>query len=289
MACGKSCLIVSASFSRSSCSNLVICWASNCISSLRLVVSDLFRSSYSFVDYEFFAVLITPLIYLFKLIAYYNHHFVKAFWFLARSRRNIGYICLCSRAASACKSCDGSGHFQDYNFRPVFNRIPPLSPKYYVPVDKVHAKMIMWLLFRFISPIDKRLLGPVAMDRVGNASASQKERSQGRIYIYMLYSHRRWIRRQNCGRKKKRREKVSLGYKTKWNILNEWYLHWNLEYAIQFVQKEQVENGKKTFDLSQRALFLSPEEASLVGIRFWNWTYPRIRLWSRSGGNIVIS
>jgi len=57
--------------------------------------------------------------------------------------------------------------------------------------------------------------------------------------------------------------------------------------TIQFVQKEQVEKQKKAY-LSQTRALLCPEEAPLVGIPFWNRTYPRIRFWSRSGDNTVI-
>jgi len=46
---------------------------------------------------------------------------------------------------------------------------------------------------------------------------------------------------------------------------------------IQFAQKEQVKDGKKTH-LSQARALLSLKEASLIGILFWNRTYPRVRL-----------
>jgi len=41
-----------------------------------------------------------------------------------------------------------------------------------------------------------------------------------------------------AGEKGKEKQKVSFGYNTKWNILNEWHSYWNLRYAIQFVRNE---------------------------------------------------
>jgi len=71
---------------------------------------------------------------------------------------------------------------------------------------------------------------------------SQRERS----HIYIYYTHvvdgyaSRFVEEKGNENKK-----VSLGYNTKWNILNEWYSHWNLRYVIQFARKEQIKDASE--------------------------------------------
>jgi len=73
--------------------------------------------------------------------------------------------------------------------------------------------MIMWLLFRLISSLDEHLViyYLVPLPRIGlerERTGSRGETARGRVYIYVICG-------QNCGRKKRRKEKVSLDYKTK--------------------------------------------------------------------------
>jgi len=59
-----------------------------------------------------------------------------------------------------------------------------------------------------------------------------------------------------------------------------------MQYTIQFVQKGQIKKREK--EPSEPDTVLSPEKTVLMGIWFWNRTYPHIWLWSRNGDNTVI-
>jgi len=85
----------------------------------------------------------------------------------------------------------------------------------------------------------------------------------------------------------KKRKKMSLDYNTKWNILNEWYSHWNLGYVIQFSRKEQVEDGKKNASgLSARPFI--PRGGFLIGDTVLESDLPMCLTWSRSGGSCYL-
>jgi len=59
---------------------------------------------------------------------------------------------------------------------------------------------------------------------------------------------------------------------------------WDMLFSLP--RKNKSKTVKKTH-LSQARTLLSLEETPLVGIRFWNRTYPHVRLWSRSGVTLL--
>jgi len=106
------------------------------------------------------------------------------------------------------------------------------------------------------------LLVSIATDRVGNAAAlylAEGEISWPyiKIYTYMLYSRRRWIRGQICGRKRGGRKKNVSRLQNQMKYIEWMIFTLKLGHAIQFARNEEVENGKKdAFETSARPFIL---------------------------------